>query len=82
MAICEWCKTDSEESAKHHEGPHATWCVHFREEQRGGDAFRSQYMGEWTSDYSWPKMRRMYGSRCGGKSEDPRPCLRRASIQG
>lgn len=41
-------------------------------------SFRSQYMGEWASDYSWPKMRRMYGSRGGGKSEDLR---RRKRVQ-
>lgn len=23
---CTWCLTDSSEAAKHHEGPHATWC--------------------------------------------------------
>jgi len=38
MSICPWCKTDSEEAAKLHEGPHATWCVHFREES-GADEF-------------------------------------------
>lgn len=38
MAICSWCGTDAEESAKRHEGPHSTWCVHFRESQRGGIA--------------------------------------------
>ena len=33
---CSWCGTDADEAAKRHEGPHATWCVHFRESQRGG----------------------------------------------
>lgn len=33
---CSWCGTNAEEAAKRHEGPHATWCVHFREDQRGG----------------------------------------------
>ena len=33
---CFWCNADPVESAKHHEGPHATWCFHFRESQRGG----------------------------------------------
>lgn len=33
---CFWCNADRYESALRHEGPHATWCVHFREEQRGG----------------------------------------------
>ena len=32
---CQWCKSDAVERAQHHEGPHATWCIHFRE-QRGG----------------------------------------------
>jgi hypothetical protein len=27
---CPWCNTDPEEAAAHHEGPHLTWCVHFR----------------------------------------------------
>ena len=30
MGKCEWCGADAEEAAKRHEGPHATWCVHFR----------------------------------------------------
>ncbi len=34
---CSWCNSDAEEAAKHHEGPHLTWCPSFREEQRGGD---------------------------------------------
>jgi hypothetical protein len=28
--------------------------------------FNSQHMGEWISDYSWPKMRRSYASYSGG----------------
>jgi hypothetical protein len=32
---CPWCGVDPDEAAKRHEGPHLTWCVHFREEQRG-----------------------------------------------
>jgi len=36
VTVCSWCGSDSEESAKRFEGPHATWCVHFRESQRGG----------------------------------------------
>jgi len=32
---CFWCGTNPAEAAQRHEGPHATWCVHFREEQRG-----------------------------------------------
>jgi hypothetical protein len=27
---CTWCNTDSDEAAARHEGPHATWCVHYR----------------------------------------------------
>jgi hypothetical protein len=27
---CPWCKTDPAEAKARHEGPHATWCVHFR----------------------------------------------------
>jgi len=34
---CFWCGTNRLEAAKRFEGPHATWCVHFRESQRGGD---------------------------------------------
>lgn len=49
--ICSWCKTDSEESALHYEGPHTTWCPHFREEQcRGG--FRQYLPPSIQSD--WP----------------------------
>lgn len=33
---CFWCDKDPDEAAARHEGPHATWCVHFRENQRGG----------------------------------------------
>lgn len=33
---CDWCKTDPTEARQRHEGPHATWCVHFRESQRRG----------------------------------------------
>lgn len=33
---CAWCNTDPDEAAARHEGPHATWCPHFRNEQRGG----------------------------------------------
>jgi len=42
---CPWCKTDAIEAAKRHEGPHATWCPQFREEQRGGEP--SQGAREW-----------------------------------
>jgi len=34
--ICFWCQVNPIEAAKHHEGPHLTWCPYFREEQRGG----------------------------------------------
>lgn len=27
---CFWCNTDPEEAAARHEGPHATWCPHYR----------------------------------------------------
>jgi hypothetical protein len=27
---CSWCNTDPDEAAKRHEGPHATWCPHYR----------------------------------------------------
>lgn len=33
---CSWCNTDPADAAARHEGPHATWCLHFRTEQRGG----------------------------------------------
>lgn len=33
---CKWCGTERYAAAVRHEGPHATWCMHFREEQRGG----------------------------------------------
>lgn len=36
MSRCSWCGLDAEEAAERHEGPHLTWCPHFREEQRGG----------------------------------------------
>jgi hypothetical protein len=31
---CSWCNTDPDEAAARHEGPHLTWCPHFRNEQR------------------------------------------------
>lgn len=34
--VCSWCGANAEEAAARHEGPHSTWCVHFRESQRGG----------------------------------------------
>jgi hypothetical protein len=33
---CFWCNTLPSEAAAQHEGPHSTWCPHFREHQRGG----------------------------------------------
>lgn len=33
---CAWCNGARYAAALRGEGPHATWCVHFREEQRGG----------------------------------------------
>lgn len=27
---CFWCNASPEEAAKQHEGPHATWCPHYR----------------------------------------------------
>jgi hypothetical protein len=27
---CSWCNTIPIEAEKRHEGPHATWCVHYR----------------------------------------------------
>lgn len=36
MNVCLWCNTDADQAAARHEGPHATWCVHFRMSQRGG----------------------------------------------
>lgn len=27
---CSWCNTDPVEAAARFEGPHATWCVHYR----------------------------------------------------
>ncbi len=33
---CFWCNVDSVEARSHYEGAHLTWCVHFREWQRGG----------------------------------------------
>lgn len=39
---CSWCNGTRYAAALRGEGPHATWCVHFREEQRGGsDADRA-----------------------------------------
>jgi hypothetical protein len=34
---CPWCDTDPNEAAKRHEGPHATWCVHYRKPTREPD---------------------------------------------
>ena len=34
------------------------------------DEFLSQIRGSWEPDYSWPRMRREYGSRGGGKTQD------------
>ncbi len=28
--VCTWCKTDAEQALQRGEGPHATWCVHYR----------------------------------------------------
>lgn len=28
---CTWCNTDADEAAARHEGPHAKWCVHWRD---------------------------------------------------
>lgn len=36
-AACSWCKIVPSEAAARHEGPHSTWCVRFRESQRGGE---------------------------------------------
>lgn len=36
MTTCPWCGNNAEEAAARHEGPHATWCVHYRHDQRGG----------------------------------------------
>lgn len=30
---CFWCNTDPDEAAARHEGPHATWCLHYRRSQ-------------------------------------------------
>lgn len=27
---CTWCGKDPDEAARHHEGPHATWCPRYR----------------------------------------------------
>lgn len=35
MAVCLWCNCDPAIAAATGEGPHATWCPHFRNEQRG-----------------------------------------------
>lgn len=34
--VCAWCGADAASNAARHESPHATWCAHFRESQRGG----------------------------------------------
>lgn len=31
---CPWCNTDPVEAASQHEGPHATWCPHYRRPER------------------------------------------------
>lgn len=33
---CSWCNTDPVEAAARHEGPHATWCPHYKREERTG----------------------------------------------
>lgn len=33
---CFWCNVDPKEAFLRHEGPHLTWCIYFRESQRGG----------------------------------------------
>jgi hypothetical protein len=35
-ARCSWCNVSPIEAAWRREGPHATWCIHHREEHRGG----------------------------------------------
>lgn len=49
--LCFWCGSDPVEKALKHEGPHLTWCPHFREEQRGGDQkIRDAYVPEQLTD--------------------------------
>lgn len=36
VVVCPWCGGGNRIGAARHEGPHSTWCVHFRESQRGG----------------------------------------------
>lgn len=36
VAVCPWCGANAKINAERHLGPHSTWCVHFRESQRGG----------------------------------------------
>lgn len=31
---CSWCNADPVANAARHEGPHATWCVHYRRPAR------------------------------------------------
>lgn len=38
VVVCPWCGANAVVNASRHEGPHSTWCVHFRESQRGGGA--------------------------------------------
>lgn len=48
---CSWCNTDPVEAAARHEGPHATWCVHYRRPAlppgvyRDGDVLRVDVPG-------------------------------------
>jgi hypothetical protein len=61
VSKCEWCGTDSEEAAKRHEGPHATWCVHFRESQRGGKTQDAGAVGRAMGDALLREWKRLDG---------------------
>lgn len=43
---CSWCGARAGVNAARGEGPHSTWCVHFREAQRGGKLPLAKFDGE------------------------------------
>ena len=43
---CFWCNADPDEAAARHEGPHATWCPHFRMTYRRREGTLAEILAE------------------------------------
>jgi hypothetical protein len=65
---CWWCHTDPEESALRHEGPHATWCPHYRLGQyaMSSEPIYCEVRGHYCRCHD-------YGKRCDDFDEDAAP---------